>query len=137
MGIDGRSKRQRKDSDGIEQKELNLWQKYGQKVVKPSKGEVEVRRAYYKCHVKDCLARLFHDSQPLTAEHLKTTAISHRCSSQFSQSAEPRTRSTIHAHTLRPLSAFVVYLPLTIISTRYVASLSNSTQCPVFPHILF
>ena len=80
MGIDRRSKRQRIDSEELEQKELNLWQKYGAKVVRPKPhSAVEVKRAYYKCSFKDCLARLYHDVDHVTAEHIKTTALGHLC----------------------------------------------------------
>ena len=74
---DNCAKRKRADGGQV-QKELNLWQKYGSKVITNSQTpncRVMVKRSYYKCFVKECLARLYSDSDKDTNAHLKTTSI--------------------------------------------------------------
>ena len=72
MGADNRTKRKRTDKES--QKALNLWQKYGSKVV--HQGELMVKRSYYKCFMKDCLAKLQVDTEHENAGvQLKTTAL--------------------------------------------------------------
>jgi len=65
-----RSKRAQPDHDPVLDSQ-RLWQKYGEKVVTKRKNPKDrVRRAYFKCYDKECLARLTVDNDPETGKRL-------------------------------------------------------------------
>ena len=67
---DNRKRQRNKDNEKL----LNLWQKYGSKVV--HQGQLLVKRSYYKCFMKDCLGKLQVDTEHENPSvHLKTTAL--------------------------------------------------------------